>query len=121
MMKWTSMVAACVCAWTGLAWADEKVESLYQISTEGSSVEVRMGTPGKVVLEIRAQEGAHVSDEAPLKIELQGRAVKLAKEKLTLADSPGRKPRFEVPVEGVQVGSGAVEAKMTFFICTEKL
>ncbi len=30
-------------------------------------------------------------------------------------------PRFEVPFTAAAAGKGAVDAKLTFFICTEKL
>ncbi|MBK9177924.1 MAG: hypothetical protein IPM46_16670, partial [Flavobacteriales bacterium] len=70
------------------------------------------------------------SDEAPLKIELSSKESQLAKEKLTLADSLNKKkdgekdypdPRFEVGFTPHTQGPTTVEAKMTFFICTEKL
>ncbi len=112
------------------AFADVDVASFYEVTTEGSTTRLKAGEAGKIVISIRAKTGAHVSDEAPLKIELSSKQSKLEKEKLTLADSlnprkDGEKnypdPRFEVPFTPTAQGPTTVEAKMTFFICTEKL
>ena len=105
-------------------WAETDVTSFYEVSTEGTSTKLKAGETGKVIISIKSKNGAHVSDEAPLKIELSSKQSKLSKEKLTLADSvtTGKKedPRFEVPFTPTAHGQSSVEAKMTFFICTEK-
>ena len=112
------------------AWAQTDVASFYEVSTEGTSTKLKAGETGKVIISIKAKNGAHVSDEAPLKIELSSKQSKLGKEKLTLADSLNPKkqgetnypdPRFEVPFTPTAHGQSSVEAKLTFFICTEKL
>ena len=105
------------------AWAETDVASFYEVTTDGTSTKLKAGETGKVMIAIKAKNGAHVSDEAPLKIELSSAQAKLSKDKLTLADSvAGKKedPRFEVPFTPTAHGNGTVEAKMTFFICTEK-
>ncbi len=106
------------------AWAAETdIASFYEVSTEGTSTRLKAGDTGKVVISIKSKNGAHVSDEAPLKIELSSKQSKLSKEKLTLADSVSAKtedPKFEVPFTPTAHGMSSVEAKMTFFICTEK-
>lgn len=108
---------------SGAAFAAEVDPStLYELSTQGSSQKLKAGEQGKFVLEIRVKDGAHVSDEAPLKLAVSGQKVKPGKDKLTLADSVGKpNPRFEVPVTAETAGKGAVDAKLTFFICTDKL
>ncbi len=118
-------LVSCRAAFAG----EEDPARLYEVTTEGTSSKVKAGEKGKVVIEIRAKAGAHVSDQAPLKIELSGKQVTPEKQKLTLADSVGKKaagqeyanPKFEVPFATAAAGSGAVEAKLTFFICTEKI
>lgn len=117
--------------WSFVATAAEPdVASLYEVKTEGSSTEVKGGEKGKVVISIVAKNGAHVSDEAPLRIELSSKDAKLEKEKLTLADSLVKKaagsseypdPRFEVAFTAPASGKANVDAKMTFFICTDKV
>ena len=111
------------------AQAETDVATFYEVTTEGTSTKLKAGDIGKVVISIKAKNGAHVSDEAPLKIELSSKESKLGKEKLTLADSLNPKkageinypdPRFEVPFTPTAHGASTVEAKMTFFICTEK-
>lgn len=106
------------------AWAETDLASFYEVTTEGTSTKLKAGETGKVIIAIKSKNGAHVSDEAPLKIELSSKQSKLGKEKLTLADSLNAKkedPRFEVPFTPTAHGSSSVEAKLTFFICTEKL
>jgi hypothetical protein len=105
------------------SWAEIDIASFYEVSTEGTSTQLKAGDTGKVVISIKSKNGAHVSDEAPLKIELSSKQSKLSKEKLTLADSVSPKnedPRFEVQFTPTAHGQSSVEAKMTFFICTEK-
>lgn len=109
--------------------AEPDPASLYELSTQGSSERVKKGDKGKLVLEIKPSAKAHVSEEAPLKLELSGKALAFDKQKLTLKDSvatkaPGQQyaaPRFEVPFVGGEAGKTAAEAKLTFFICTESL
>jgi len=112
------------------ASADEVDPStLYEVSTEGTSTKVKAGNKGVFVLSIRSKAGAHVSDEAPLKLQVKGAQLTPAKEELVLADSVAKKaegqqwmePRFEVPFTAATAGKGTVDAKLTFFICTEKL
>jgi hypothetical protein len=105
------------------SFAEPDVAAFYDVITEGSTTKLKAGETGKVVISIKALNGAHVSDEAPLKIELSSKQSKLSKEKLTLADSikNSPNPRFEVPFTPSTQGPTTVEAKMTFFICTEKL
>lgn len=106
------------------AFAETDLTSLYEVTTEGTTTSLKAGETGTVKIAIKSKNGAHVSDEAPLKIELSSKQSKLGKEKLTLADSLNPKsedPRFEVPFTPTAHGQSSVEAKVTFFICTEKL
>lgn len=113
----------------GAAAGEPDVASLYELRTDGSSTEVKAGEKGTVNISIKAKNGAHVSDEAPLRIELASKEAKLEKEKLTLADSLAKKaegtpypdPRFEVAFTAASAGKAVVDAKLTFFICTEKI
>lgn len=104
-------------------WAETDIASFYEVTTEGTSTKLKAGETGKVIIAIKSKNGAHISDEAPLKIELSSAQSKLGKDKLTLADSltaPKEDPRFEVPFTPTAHGKSSVEAKMTFFVCTEK-
>lgn len=110
------------------ALAAEDMAHLYEVTTQGSSEKLKAGEQGKFVLEIKTKDGAYVSEEAPLKLAVTGQKVKPGKDKLTMADSVAKKsadqkhanPKFEVPVTGEAQGKGAVDAKLTFFLCTEK-
>ena len=104
--------------------------TLYKITTDGTTAKVAPGKKGTLVLEIQSLKGAHVSDEAPLRIQLSGTgAVSPEKAQLVYGDSVRKPsasvkypdPRFEVPLAPQGKGPGTVEAKMTFFVCTDQL
>lgn len=119
------LVSACSAAFA----EDVDVASLYEVTTKGTSEKVKLGEKGKVVIEITTKPGAYISEEAPLKIELSSTNVKPEKDKLGLKDSIGKKaegakhatPRFEVPISAQTAGKTTVDAKMSFFVCTEKI
>jgi len=109
--------------------ADPDPASLYVVTTEGSTTALKTGKPGTFVLSIRTVAGAHISEEAPMKLTLTGSGgVEPGKTLLGRSDAKSVPkpdgavdPRFEVPVTGSAKGQGAVEAKLTFFVCTETL
>jgi hypothetical protein len=124
------VAAAALIACQGASAAEEvDVTKLYELSTEGTSQKIKVGDAGKLVLAIKTKQGAHISEEAPLKIELSGSNVKPEKTKLSRADSVSQKapgaqyaePRFEVPFAAAAAGKGQLDAKMTFFVCTEQI
>lgn len=109
---------ACSVAFAG----ETDVGALYELSAAGTPARVKAGGKGTFKLEIRPRGEAHISDEAPLKVELSGKHLKLAKDKLARADaSSPSAPRFEVPFTAESAGAGAVEVKATFFVCTANL
>lgn len=121
LLKTPALTAALVVALCAPAFAADNAQNLYDLSTQGSSQTLKAGEQGKFVVEITPKNGAHVSDEAPLKLELSGDHVTPAKTKLTRADLPSKTPRFEVPITAQSAGQGKVDAKLTFFICTAQI
>ncbi|MFT3843116.1 MAG: hypothetical protein QM723_39370 [Myxococcaceae bacterium] len=127
-MKRLFLLASLSLSCVALADADP-VEGMYQLSTDGTSKAVKVGEKGKVVIAISAKAGAHVSGDAPMKIELSSKELKADKEKLTLADAATKKSdkheieeaRFEVPFSAAKAGKANLEAKCTYFICTDKV
>ena len=127
----TSLAAALAALASTQVHAEGQVDptTLYEVSTEGTSTKVKAGEQGVFVLSIKSKSGAHVSDEAPLKLELKSAQLAPAQEKLALKDSVAKKaqgqqfvdPRFEVPFKATAAGKGTLEAKLTFFICSEQL
>ena len=122
-------VFALLAGTTALAAEEIDVSKYYKVSTEGTTAQVAKGEKGKVVFSIETLEGAYVSDEAPLRIELKGQNAAVAQQKLTLKDSVAKNtrtdkktadPRFEVPFEP-SAEKGSVEMKATFFICTKNI
>jgi hypothetical protein len=108
---------------------DVEPSTLYEVTTEGTSTKVKAGDKGVFVLSIKSKAGAHVSDEAPLKLQVKGTQLTPAKEQLGREDSVAKKaegqayvdPRFEVPFTAAATGKGSLDAKLTFFICTAKI
>ncbi len=125
--NWILMAGVLVAS---LAFAGEvDPTTLYRLTTEGTTAKVPAGKKGTLVLEIQSLKGAHVSDEAPLRIQLSGTgSVAPEKTQLVYADSVRKPsagvkypdPRFEVPLAAQGKGPGTVEAKMTFFVCTDQ-
>jgi hypothetical protein len=90
---------------------------------------VKAGGKGTFVLTIKPKAGAHVSDEAPLKLDLKSQQLTPEQKTLSLAQSVAKKaegqqyadPRFEVPFTAATAGKSTLDATLTFFICTEKI
>jgi len=103
--------------------------TLYELTSAGSAQKVKAGDKGKVVVLLKTKSDSHVSTEAPFKIEVTGKGLKPEKDKLALADAVEKRtvpdgvadPRFEIPFVATSAGQGALEARLTFFICTEKI
>ncbi len=129
--RMSSLAAALLAVGCSQARAEGQVDpaTLYEVSTEGTSARVKASEQGVFVLSIKSRSGAHISGEAPLKLELKGTQLKPGQEKLALKDSKAKTPegkdfadvRFEVPFTGTGAGKGSLEAKLSFFICSEQL
>lgn len=125
-----ALIAAVLLGSTAARAADGvDVTQLYTLTTEGSTAVVQRGEQGKFVLSITTVDGAYVSAEAPLRIELTGKNAQVSNSRLTSKDSVAQgeqkdkkfaDPRFEVPFKA-SAAKGAIEAKATFFICTKTL
>ena len=127
--RFTSVAAVLAAlAWAAPALAEDvDPTSLYEVTTEGTSSQVKAGEKGVFVLAIKTKPGAHVSEEAPLKLLLQSAKLTPAQSRLSQHDSVARKqpgqahvdPRFEVPFTAASAGSATLDAKLTFFLCME--
>lgn len=109
--------------------ADPAPETLYTVTSAATPATLKAGEKGTFVVSIQSKAGAHVSQEAPLKLELKGTHLTPAKTKLAMADSVVKPPagesyadpKFEVPFTADSAGQGSLEAKLTFFICTDTI
>lgn len=132
-MNATRLFASAVAALSLLACSRAFAEApdtskLYSVQAEATP-SVKAGDQGKVTITFKTEAGAHISDEAPLKIVLSGKNVTPAKATLHYQDSLAQKtaaqsypdPRFEVPFTTQAKGQGEVDAKMTFFVCSANL
>lgn len=103
----------------------QAAQDLCAVSTGGTTTSLKPGEKGTFVIAFSLGEGAHVSEDAPLKISLSGEKVTFEKPLLTLADSVAKKqggepypaPRFEVGFVPA-AGAKSVEATLSFYVCT---
>lgn len=124
-----AFLAAALLFATAASAQDLDASKLYTLSTEGTSKSLKAGEKGTFVLSITTTALAHVSDEAPLSLKLEGKNVTPLKSTLTVVDSVGKPapgksfkdPRFEVAITGAAAGEGSISAKVVFFVCTDKL
>lgn len=97
---------------------------LVKVRTDGSTTRLKAGESGRLSITLSPREGAHVSREAPLRIELASAHAQLEKERLTLADAAeghgeGGDARFEVAFTPIVQGPMTLEATLSFFVCTQ--
>jgi hypothetical protein len=96
----------------------------YRIETAGTTEQVQVGKPGKLVLSIVPVEKIHVDPRAPLKIALEATpGVTLSKTSLGKADPVDPKAdgrRFEVPFVVEKAGKHEARAKLEFFVCSDQ-
>jgi len=128
---WALVIGLQVVAGSAVAQQGEQVDprTLYEITTPGGAQKVKAGSKGSVMVAIKTKNGSHVSSEAPFKLEVSGKGVKPEKDRLSLADAVDKRPvdngvadpRFEIAFLAPSPGHGEVDAKLTFFICTEKI
>lgn len=84
------------------------------------------GGTGELAITISAREGWKLSLEAPLSIKLSAPGnLSLKKTKLGAGDGAADKSKknysFPTTVTGKSAGAGKVEAKITYFMCTEEV
>jgi hypothetical protein len=103
---------------------DDPAKGTWKIDSAATTASVAQGQKGKVALTLMTLTNAvHISQDAPLKIELASTGLKLDKTVLAHADAVDPKsgqPKFEVAFTADQKGSQTVDANMSFFVCSEK-
>ncbi len=101
----------------------QEASKFYGLSTQGTTAKLKSGERGKVVFAFEMKGGAHLSEEAPMKILLSSPEAQLEKTRLSRSDgTPGRTPattNFEVGFTPTAQGRVTIDAQLTFFVCTE--
>jgi hypothetical protein len=96
----------------------------YTLKTEGTTTQVKTGEQGKFALQIIPAKGFKVSREAPMKIKLKSKGLKLEKSRLGQKDTDDKKaksPKFNVGFGAPSSGKQSVDAHAVFFICNETI
>ncbi len=94
----------------------------YRVVTDGSTAQVKVGAPGKIVVALEPVAKVHVDPRAPLKVTVAAPGLRLAKEKLGHADAvdpKAERPRFEIPFVAEVKGRQEAKAKLDFFLCSD--
>lgn len=96
----------------------------YEIDVSHTTKEIKPGDSGMFHLLIKPAEGFKVSTEAPLKIELASKELKLHKSQLTVKDAKDMKaksPEFGVKFGAPNACSTSIEVNASFFVCDENI
>jgi hypothetical protein len=126
MLRTAALVLATALAAPQLASAADaaaEAASSYRIDMTGTTSQVAVNGPGKLVLAIVPAEKIHVHPEAPLRIVLDARGLELAKRTLghkDAVDPRAEGPRFEVPFVAPAAGAHEVSARVQFFVCSDQ-
>jgi hypothetical protein len=124
MIRTFAAIAALLAATPAAPDASADVSKSYRIETAGTTQQVAVGKPGKLVLSIVPVEKVHVDPRAPLRIALEATpGVTLSKTSLGKADpvdanAEGR--RFEVSFVAEKAGKHEAKAKLEFFVCSDQ-
>lgn len=100
--------------------ADKK----YSIDVSETTKAVKPGEDGMFRLHIKAADGFKVSTEAPLKIALDSKELKLHKTKLSVKDAKdktAKSPEFGVKFVAPNECSTSIEVDASFFVCDENI
>jgi hypothetical protein len=122
-MHRTTLLLAIACL-VPAARAETPPESspLYDVRFEATR-SLEKGAKGTVMARIVPRAGAHLSEEAPVSLGLVAPdAIALAKSKATKADVKFKDGggTIEVPFTAVQTGSTKIDARLKFYICTDR-
>jgi hypothetical protein len=110
-------------AFAPLARAADDPAKLYDLTIEATP-KVAKGAAGSVSVRIVAKGGGELHADTPIKLELSGpKNLALAKDKFTRADVKivGDATTLEAPFTASDKGKGAIDAKLSFFVCTDKM
>ncbi len=96
--------------------ADKK----YEIDVSATTKQVKPGDSGMFHMHIKPAKGYKVSTDAPLKIQLASKDLKLHKDKLSVKDakdSKAKAPEFGVKFGAPSECSASIEVDASFFVC----
>lgn len=103
---------------------DRATKDDYRIDVSGSSSEVRVGDDGVIKLVLVPKNGTKIQPQAPLEVKLsEPDGLVVEKRKLgrgDLADKDAKEPSLSTSVRGQKAGSYAVDADVSFFLCTDE-
>lgn len=125
MLRAFALLIAALFAGTALAQSATEAAQGYTLEAGASPSTVKVGEAGKVSIVIRPKAPTwHVHPQAPLKVQLNAPAgLELERRDLgrkDVADPKAEALRFESPFVATAAGRQLVQAKVDFFICSDK-
>lgn len=123
-LAFAALLAAAACS-SKSSGAGASAGKLYSVEASARSAEVAAGERGAVDLRLKLADGAHLSDEAPFKIQVSGQGLSPVKARLGREDSAaggkGGVAQFELPFTAQSKGPASLGADMEFYVCTASL
>jgi hypothetical protein len=102
---------------------DRATKDDYVLDTQATTAKWKKNAEGVFSVKITPKNGKKVHAEAPLEVTLVENAfVKPTKQKLgraDLKDKTAREPEVTTVLRGVKAGTTALEANLSFFLCTD--
>ncbi|HCF62092.1 MAG TPA: hypothetical protein DFS52_29375 [Myxococcales bacterium] len=122
MKRLCTMLALAAVGLTALEAAAEQAEKLYSIEAKAGAA-VASGAAGEASIQIKTKGEAYIHAEAPFKVALDAKNLKLDKDKLDRGDAIQQQdgPLLKIPFTAGAAGPAELNAEMTFFICTKTL
>jgi hypothetical protein len=96
----------------------------YTLDTSRSSAEIKVNENGTFSLIIKAKPGLKIHPDAPLEVKFKpAKGLAPAKAKLTrkdVVDEKSKTPELKVALKATEAGKRELEAKVSFFLCTDE-
>ena len=115
-------VVAVVMMGASCARAGGRTDHLFSVETQGPG-KVAAGQKGTAEIQIKVKPDGHISEEAPLKAQVAGKNLHPGKDKLAKSDAVYKDggATLSVPFTATQKGEGALQADVTFYMCSKDI
>jgi hypothetical protein len=116
------LLAACLAL--SFSASASAAEATYRVEAP-KTLKVKKGVQASARVSVVPREGSHVSPDAPISVDVSATPhIEVPHAKLGRHDAKETAQKgvaFDIPILAMQEGTGAVDANLVFFICTEKL
>ena len=120
-----AIIAAAMMAFASTASAQDATDKDYELRSDATTKQLKVGQEGAWGLQIIAKNGFKVSDETPLTATLSAppgltlKSTKLLRK--DALDPKSKTPEWKVGLSAAKAGTYEITADLVFFLCTDKL